>query len=397
MKSYFSRRTEWKPTTDGLMELFQKKRATADPILDLTVSNPTALGLTVSEPDLQDLFAKATFQPYAPDSMGLLRAREAVCSYYADHSISIDPSQVILTAGTSEAYGYLFKLLTEPGDQVLVPVPGYPLLDTVCGLEQIEQVSYPLRRREDGHWQVDFDMLETRISTRTRAIVYIHPNNPTGTYLKSTELAQMNALCERFGLALICDEVFLDYLGAGMPESVQSLASNDAVLTFVLSGLSKILLLPQLKVAWIAVNGPERIRNEALFRLETLADTYLSVATPVQYLLQDLFAFRRPLQSQLSQRIAANEATLRGQLTTVSPIGVRCLPREGGWYLVLELQRDISAQDWVTQLLEQKNVFTHPGNFFSFAEGSRSYVVISCLPERVIFNEAIKRIIDFLV
>jgi aspartate/methionine/tyrosine aminotransferase len=382
----FSARTRWDLTANRLARLLEEKRTRGEAVLDLTESNPTRVGLPVA-PDLLERLAQPAALRYDPTPFGLPASRAAVAADFARRGAPLDPSQILLTAGTSEAYAYLFKLLCDPGDEVLVPCPGYPLFDFLAGLESVRVRSYP--STWDGEWQVDLPALASAMSARTRAVVVVHPNNPTGAFLKSGELAAIEALCARRGVALVSDEVFADYAFRPDPRRAPSAAHDGPALAFTLGGLSKSCALPQLKLAWVVVTGPEAARREALARLEVVADTYLSVSTPVQVAAPALLARREDLQQPLRARLAGNLGALRACLGPASPATL--LEPEGGWYAVLRIPATIPEEERVVRLLAERNVLAHPGYFFDFPR--EAFLVLSLLPPPEVFADGLDRIL----
>ncbi len=306
-------------------------------------------------------------------------ARAAVSEYYAGR---VPPDRILLTASTSEAYAFVFKLLADPGDEVLVPRPSYPLFDFLAALEAVRVVQYPLVYH--SAWTIDFDALAQSITPRTRAIVVVNPNNPTGSFLKQAELAPLIALCRDHSLAIISDEVFSDYALHPDPRLLRSLTSVDEVLTFCLSGLSKVAALPQLKLGWIVTSGPA-----AFERLELIADTYLSVSAPVQWAAPVLLGLRTQLQDQILARVRANRAFLASQIGPDSPW--RLLETEGGWYAILEAPRIQTEEEWVLSLLANDGVLVQPGFFFDFER--EAFLVLSLLTPEGTFREGVSRIL----
>ena len=320
---------------------------------------------------------------YDPDPHGMLFAREAVSAYYAQRSVGVSPSRILLTASTSEAYSYLFKLLANPGDEILVPRPSYPLFDYLAALESVAVRQYSLRY--DGVWHIDFPALARAITPRTRAIVVVNPNNPTGSYLKLPEWEHLQTL----GLPILSDEVFSDFAFAPDLQRVTTLAGQNSVLTFSMSGLSKIAGLPQMKLGWIVASGPDH--PAALDGLEWISDTYLSVSTPVQLALPRLLNAARPIQEQIRAQTRSNLEHLRENLlASASPC--RCLSIEGGWYAVLEVPRIRTEEEWVLQLLAEKDVLVQPGFFYDFE--SEAFLVLSLLTPPAIFTEGLRRILE---
>ena len=383
----FSSRLAWPLTANRLSRVWEEKKSTGAAILDLTESNPTHAGLAYDEPGILRALAHAQTLHYEPDARGLLPAREAVAEYYGEHGAPVDPRGLVLTASTSEAYAYLFKLLANPGDEILVPAPSYPLLDFLAALEMVKVRHYPLSYDPQRGWEIDLDTLAHVITTKTVAIALVHPNNPTGSFVKPHELERLNALCIEHDLALVCDEVFLDYGAASATPA--SMVLNREALTFVLSGLSKVSALPQMKLGWIHVHGPETLRAEAQTRLEFIADTYLSVSTPVQHAARELLALRREMQRQIQTRTQANEAALLEVCRRQPEREV--LRREGGWYAVLRLPPEISEEECVVSLLQRDAVLAHPGYFFDFPQ--HGFLVLSLLPPTEVFQEGVARIL----
>jgi len=352
--------------TQGENALARALAARRSPYIDLTVSNPAAVGLPA--PSLPLPRAPG----YEPHPRGLPRALEAVAAYHG-----IDPGRVVLTASTSEAYSWLFKLLCDAGDEVLVPEPSYPLFGYLTALECVRAVPYPLRW--EGEWHLEASAL--RFSGRTRAVLVVSPGNPTGAYLKQDERATLASVCRAQGCALISDEVFADFPAFEDRGRARSAASYDDVLAFSLSGLSKVAGLPQLKLGWIAAGGPGA--DEAVRRLELIADTYLSVSTPVQLAAPDLLAARGPFQKAMQVRLAANRAALAAARSPAAAWDV--LRSEGGWSQVLSVPRSRGEEEWALALLEA-GVLVHPGYFFDFPAGA--HLVVSLLPEPAQFARA---------
>jgi hypothetical protein len=380
----FSSRLDWAVGPNPLARLLHHKRSAGAAVLDLTESNPTAAGFTYSPEPVLAALADPRAMRYEPAPAGIIAAREAISAYYSSR-IPVD--RILLTASTSEAYSYLFKLLANPGDEVLAPRPSYPLFDFLAALDSVRIVQYPLVY--EAGWAIDFEALAGRITPRTRAIVTVHPNNPTGSFLKTGELAPFRALCRTHHLAIISDEVFSDYSFDGDPARVRSLVEVEDVLTFSLSGLSKVCALPQLKLGWIVVSGPESVRRPAFDRLELIADTYLSVGAPVQWAAASLVASREGIQTQILSRTRGNLAFLRSKIGPDSPW--RLLNVEGGWYAVIQAPRIHSEEDWVLTLLDQDNVLVQPGFFYDFEK--EAFLVLSLLTPPEIFGEGIRRIL----
>src|SRR5262245_23867432 len=384
----FSKRFKWSLEPNRFARLIEEKKKAGARILDLTESNPTRVGFDYSDDEILDALAQASAMLYEPAPRGLLVAREAVADYYAKRGLKVDPERIHLTASTSEAYSFLFKLLADQGESVLVPQPSYPLFEFLAALEGVELRPYDLHYIHPAGWRIDFDSIERAVAPNTRAIILVSPNNPTGSFTKLHEVERLNMICARHNLALIADEVFGDY-GFGDDKSrAESLVSNDTVLTFAMSGFSKILALPQMKLGWIVTNGPAGLREEAVERLDFIADTFLSVSAPIQHSARAWLGLRQSMQVQILDRVRANLNWLRGA-TEDSPL--RLLSVEGGWYATLELPRQFTEEEWVMTLLEKDGVLAHPGYFFDFPR--EAFLVLSLLPRAEIFREAVGRIL----
>lgn len=387
----FSDRTGWDLAPNALGQSLARARASGRQLIDLTASNPTRCGLSFGAEEMVAELGHARGVAYVPDAHGHPDALVAVSAYYAERDLQVPASTITLTASTSEAYGWLFKLLTNPGDNVLVPTPSYPLFGFFGDLECVSLQSYELLREEG--YRVDRAGLEASIDARTRAILVVHPNNPTGTFTRRDDARFLVELCQARGLALIVDEVFGDFArGALPPDRRPSFAGEGGALTFVLSGLSKVLAQPQLKLGWILTSGPESVAAEARARLEVIADTYLSVATPVQRALPALLQRRASVQATLRERVAQNLAALdRAIAEAGEEAPVRRLPTDGGWYAILEVPRTRTEDEWVDLLIESDGVVVHPGYFFEMDRGG--YWVISLLPEPGTFAEGVRRLV----
>lgn len=384
MAGLFSKRTEWNTEESALARAHRERAATGFPIADLTASNPTRCGFTYDSQLLAPLTDLRALD-YDPQPLGLLEAREAVCGYYADHGVKVEPSRVVLTTSTSEAYSFLFKLLCDPGSEVLVPQPGYPLFDFLAVLDDVRIKSAPLVY--DHGWQIEPESLRRAVSDQTRAIVLVHPNNPTGHFTKQWEAAELAKLCRERGLALIADEVFLDY-GLGS-EIAQSFAAGlNGVDVYTVSGLSKIAGLPQMKAAWIVATGLNA--PEAMTRLEVIADTFLSMNAPIQRAISAWLGDRRQIQRQISERVAANLAELDRQLASLDI--VRRLNVEGGWYAVLRIPAIQPDEATVLELL-QHGVWVHPGYFFGMEESG--WLVLSLLTPVEEFRTGVQAIVYY--
>lgn len=382
----FSSRFHWDLSPNRLARLLAGKRRAGARVLDLTESNPTRAGLSYAGEIVQAL-ADPGILTYAPQPAGLPAAREAVCRYYADAGYPVDPGRVLLTASTSEAYAYLFKLLADPGDEVLVPRPSYPLFEFLAAMESLRVVSYPLVYH--GAWSMDCDALAAAIGPRTRAIVLVNPNNPTGSFLKRDELCSLEQLCQARGLALISDEVFADYTFAEDARRVRTLVDRAGTLSFSMSGLSKVAGLPQMKLGWTVVNGPAAARAEAMEKLELIADTYLSVGTPVQQAAATLLSLGRGIRRQIQERVRANLDWLRAAVRANSACSV--LAVEGGWCATLQLPRLRPEEEWAHDLLAEDDVLVQPGYFYDFE--SEAFLIVSLLTAPETFREGCRRLI----
>src|SRR6267378_148116 len=307
----FATRTNWDLSPNRLSEALAAHRAAGKPLLDLTVSNPTECGFSYDSKAILEALSNPAALRYEPNPRGLESARRAVAGYYAARNEAVSVEDIFLTTSTSEGYSYAFRTLCNPGDEVLIPSPSYPLFDFLAEIQDVKLVRYPLIY--DHGWQIDFHALERAITTRTRAVIVVHPNNPTGHFTKPSEMTKLNAICSARQLAIIADEVFLDFALNGARAA--SFAANADALTFTLSGLSKISGLPQMKAAWLTVSGPQNLKREALARLEMIADTYLSPNAPVQLAMPAFFEQRHSFQEQLLSRVRGNLQELDRLLT----------------------------------------------------------------------------------
>ena len=374
----FATRTKWNLEANRLSAALVRHREAGKPLVDLTVSNPTECGFDYDQRAIFEALRNPGALKYIPEPQGLLSARQAVQGYYAERSVSLDVDDIFLTTSTSEAYSYAFRLLCNPGDEILIPAPSYPLFDFLADIQDVKPVRYSLVY--DHGWQIDFHALEKAITPRTRAIVVVHPNNPTGHFTKRAEAKKLNDICAERGFAVIVDEVFLDfYLGAERPASF---AGNSDALTFTLSGISKICGLPQMKAAWLVVSGPPESRNVANARLEVIADTFLSMNAPVQLALPAFLSQGHAFQKQLMERVRRNLAQLDRQLS-LQKVCSR-LAIEGGWYAILRVPATRSDEDLALSLLEEKGVYVHPGHFYDFS--SDGYLVFSLISKEAEFS-----------
>jgi len=381
----FSSRLNWDLRPNRISALLEARRRAGGRILDLTESNPTQAGLSYPAAEILRALGDARSLRYEPSPAGAAEARDAVAAYYASRGAGVAADRIVLTASTSEAYSYAFKLLADPGDEVLAPRPSYPLFEFLARLESVRVVDYPLEY--DGSWRIDFAALEAALTPRARAIVVVNPNNPTGSFLKTGELERLVALAAGRGLAIVSDEVFSDYAFEPDAERVSTLAGVTGALTFSLSGLSKIAGLPQMKLGWIVTAGPEELRAGALARLELIADTYLSAAAPAQYGAARLMDAGAKVREQISARVRKNLAWLRG---AVAGSALSVLAVEGGWYATLEVPRTRSEEEWTLELLERDGVLVQPGFFYDFQ--SEAFLVASLLTPPDVFREGVGRV-----
>lgn len=385
---FFSSRLPKSLEPNEFTKILEEKRATGQKLLDLTQSNPTTAGFAFASVTPLPLH-KVTANRYEPLARGMKEAREAIRGYYQINNHGpIDSEDLLLTASTSEAYSFLFKLLTDPGDEILIPAPSYPLFDFLATLENVRPSRYMLHEDDAGHWRIDFTSLEQEISRLTRAIVVVNPNNPTGSYMTYAELQKLSELCQTHGLALIVDEVFLDYQKLGGSAKPCSAIVSSAALTFTLSGFSKILALPQAKLSWIHTNGPEPAKEMAKQRLEFIADTYLSVGSMIQHAAPSLLSCRGRIQQEILARIQTNESLLQAQM------GLAPCLREGGWYAIINLPENISDEHCCLDLLKNFSLIVHPGFFYDFVENNR--IVVSLITPEEDFRQGLLLLCTYL-
>ena len=384
----FSERTSWKLTRNRLTEVLEAVRSGGARVLDLTLSNPTRAGLQYDQPRILQALASPQAMDYDPQPKGLAGARAAVAAYYQTlpGMQHFDPERLILTTSTSEGYSFVFRLLCNPGDELLVPKPSYPLFEFLADLQDVKLVPYPLIY--DHGWQMDFPSLDKVVTGRTRGVVVVHPNNPTGSYVHADEQESLNRFCREHQLAIIADEVFLDYAHNGAPE--RSFATNEDVLTFTLSGVSKISALPQMKVAWVATSGPARQVDAALALLDVISDTYLSMNAPIQWALPALLEQRRSIQRQLMDRLRTNLAEIDRQLAAQK--ACQRLSVEAGWYAVLRVPVTQTDEELAIDLLRRKSVLAHPGHFYDFP--SDGYLVLSLITPQAEFADGLQRLLE---
>jgi len=382
----FSSRVPANLAPNRVTEALRARRSHDDPLIDLTESNPTRAGF-VYPPDLLEPLGRARGLDYRPAPLGSMEARRAVAADYARRGVRVTPDRIVLTASTSDGYSLLFKLLADAGDEVLVPRPGYPLFDYLTRLDLVATRYYDLEL--DGSWSIDFGSLEGALTPRTRAVLVVSPNNPTGSFVSRDELDRLAAICGPRGIAIVADEVFADYeLEAGAAARAGRVAERDDVLSFALGGLSKSVGLPQVKLGWMAVGGSDRLVADALERLELVCDTYLAVSTPVQLAAGELLEGGAVVRRQIASRIVANNRALEAAVDGVP--SCRLLRGEGGWYRVLRVPSLEPEEDLVVRLLNE-GVLTHPGYFFDFPQ--ESYLVVSLLPRESSFADGVSRVL----
>jgi alanine-synthesizing transaminase len=380
----FSRRSIEDAPPNPLSAALAARRAGGGEVLDLTVSNPTLAGIPYAESVAGALSRSREVLRYEPEPFGLAAARAAVSALWRERGLDVPAERVALTASTSEAYAFAFKLLCDPGDQVLVPAPSYPLFEHLAALESVELVPY--RLGYDGAWFIDAGEAKRRRTARTRALVVVSPNNPTGTYLKRDELTALTEL----GLPIISDEVFGEYPFSPDARRARSVLEASAGLVVALDGLSKAAALPQMKLAWMTFGGSAERVEAALGRLELILDAFLSASTPVQRALPELLASRAVAADAIRARITANRAELARAVTNTQ---ASVLPAEGGWYGVLRLPATATDEDWALRMLEA-GVLVQPGYFFDF--GEEPHVVVSLLTPEPTFDAGIGRALALL-
>ncbi len=390
----FSTRIPASLDDNPLARAVASRRAAGLPLYDLTLSNPTQAGFNYPTAEIAAALAAGAKALYTPDPRGSLTAREAIAEYYHGRGPdAVDPSQLHLTASTSEAYGFLFKLLGDAGSEVLAPRPSYPLIEHLAALEGWSARPYPMHFR-DNAWQIDHAALAAAVTPATRAIALIHPHNPTGKMIRNTDAHALLELCAERGLALFADEVFVDYPAPGHEIHAQAFAAHHTTaLVFALGGLSKSCALPQLKLAWIHVGGPAALIATAQSRLDFITDSYLSVGTPVQAALPQLFEIGAGLRAQIQKRLAENAAALT---SLPWPGGFTVLPREAGWCALLRRPLAPDEESLPLKLLDRAGVLAHPGYFFDFESDSCGYHVISLLPELEEFRRGVNALYEWL-
>ncbi len=394
----FAGRTEWVLASNRLTQVIAARRADGLGMVDLTESNPTRVGLRYPAELLEPLASAAVLQ-YEPNAVGMLSARQAVAEYYGKRvpAQAVRPERMVLTTSTSEGYAHAFRLLCDAGDEVLVPEPSYPLLQFLADLQDVKLRHYALVCDPgDRGWQIDFTSVRAAITAKTRAIVLVHPNNPTGSAVSAGEREELNQIAAELGLALVVDEVFLDYGLAderlGAAACLRSFAGNEGALTITLSGLSKICCLPQMKLGWMVVSGPAELAADAMARLEVIADTFLSVGTPVQVAAPVMLGQRGAIQRQLLERVRTNLRELDDALAAL-PACLR-LAVEAGWYAIVRVPNVGSEEELAVRMVEECGVLVHPGHFFDFRQ--EGYLVLSLIVPEAVFREGLTRMAPLL-
>lgn len=382
----FSSRTALDLTPNPLSRVLADLRRRGTPLLDLTLSNPTIAGFHYP-PGLLAPLSVPSALTYEPSPFGHPAARAAVAAEYTRRGVVLDPARVALTASTSEAYSLLFKLLCDAGDEVLVPVPSYPLFEHLTALDGVRPVTYPLEYH--GRWRIDLAALASAMTPKTRAVLLVSPNNPTGSCATAEEIERASDLCARHDCALISDEVFADY-SFDPDRLVPSVAGSASVLAFALGGLSKSAGLPQVKLGWIAIAGPESRMPQAIARLEYVCDAYLSVSTPVQHGAPALIEAGAAVRAQIAARVRANRRALASLVADAPSIDL--LEADGGWSAVLRVPATATEEQLALELLQRDHVIVHPGYFFDFA--TEAFIVVSLLPLEDEFLEGARRVVS---
>lgn len=384
----FSARTSWNREQNPLALLLENLRKERKTVFDLTISNPTECGIQYPVKEIISAFNKPEIAKYKPDPRGLFFARQTIKQYYLNHSVSVKEENIFLTASTSESYSLLFTLLCNPGESILAPRPSYPLFEYLAQITGVSLKYYPLRYM--GGWEIDLEALKQSISSSTKAIILIHPHNPTGMFLKKQTFEEIISIANRHQITLIVDEVFLDFQLVQNEDGMSTTVNTSDVLTFTLSGISKSLGLPQLKLGWIVISGNEKFTHEVGERLEILLDTYLSVNTPVQLALPELSWCGESIRKGILERIKSNYVYVKEFFSNSNnkksyPCSV--LESEGGWYCIIKVPRTQTAEAWAIELLKKHNILVYPGYFYDFDDDG--FLVLSLLTEDSTFQNSL--------
>jgi aspartate/methionine/tyrosine aminotransferase len=384
----FAKRTNWNLEPNRLSAALAAHRGAGKPLIDLTVSNPTQCGFLYDEEAILDSLRNPEALKYEPNPRGLDVARSAVAQYYAERGAAVSNEDIFLTTSTSEAYSYVFRTLCSPEDELLIPEPSYPLFEFLADIQDVRLARYPLVY--DYGWQIDFHSLGQAITPRTRGVIVVHPNNPTGNFCRPEEMRKLNEICAARKIAIIADEVFLDFAMKGNKPA--TFAANPIALTFTLSGLSKICGLPQMKASWLILSGPEPYKTESLSRLEVIADTYLSMNAPIQLAIPVFLEQRHAFQKQLLARANENLTELDKQIARQQ--SCRRLEVEGGWNAVIRVPPIRSGDELALELLATKGVYVHPGHFYDFP--ASGFMVVSLITPALAFANGIERLLSML-
>jgi alanine-synthesizing transaminase len=382
----FSDRTHWDEEETPYSQLLAQKKGGDNPLIDLTASNPTKAGFNYPEDEIRRALSRV--HPYMPDAQGSVQAREAIANYYAQHGRSVTPDQILITSCTSEAYSFLFKLLCDPGNGILLPSPSYPLFSFLVEGDGLDPIPYSLESNGEGSWAWRTKTVEKVFSKKAHALVIVSPNNPTGTTFNDATFQQICDWCAGHNLPIILDEVFLDYPGTVTPGNAMAIAEANDVLLFSLGGLSKCAGLPQLKLGWIVVSGPPPLRRQAMHRLTFLADAFLTIGTPVQNAASELLEIGRSIRTQIRTRISENERWLASWASAHKDFSL--FPREGGWYVLCRLPAGEDDERFVYRMLAEKNVTMHPGFFYNIE--NIPVIVLSLIIETKDLEEGLRRI-----
>ncbi len=385
----FARRTDWSLSSNRITQVLDQLKKGGVSFFDLTESNPTRCGFAFPNETVINTLGNEDNLRYEPLPQGSVKAREAVSGYYRAKGFDVPIENIILTSSTSEAYSHLFRLLVNAGEKALFPRPSYPLFQFLGDLSDVHLDYYPLMCEQ--RWEIDFEKLSDTLTSGAKAVVLVNPNNPTGSFVKGKELDALNRICRAKNIPIICDEVFGDFAFSCRKDGV-SLVNNDAVLTFVLGGLSKTLALPQMKLSWIVMSGPAEWVKTARERLEVIADTYLSVSAPVQNALGRWLSLKDQIQGEIQDRLKRNLQFLKEQ---VRGGPCRLFEPEGGWYAVLKIPQTLTEEEWVMKFLQEDRIFVHPGYFFDFDE--EAFIIVSLLPPEEVFQSGVDGVLQRII